>query len=55
MDGGEQIKKTVKGVSIPLTDANVVAYNPYLSLKYNAHINVGLDLSTAWNTSTSTS
>jgi hypothetical protein len=30
----------VKGVSIPLTDANVVAYNPYLSLKYNTHINV---------------
>lgn len=30
----------MKGVSISLTDGNVVAYNPYLSLKYNTHINV---------------
>jgi hypothetical protein len=30
----------VKGVKAPLTDANVVAYNPYLSLRFNAHINV---------------
>ena len=33
-------KKGKKGSEFPLTNAYVVPYNPYLTLKYECHINV---------------
>ncbi|XP_076066101.1 uncharacterized protein LOC143039746 [Oratosquilla oratoria] len=39
-DGGNSFKKFIKGKEITVDNSWVVPYNPYLCLKYNAHINV---------------
>ena len=39
-DGGRVISIKRGGVTFEVTNANVVPYNPYLSLRFNCHINV---------------
>ena len=39
-DGGRVIPIKRGGVTFEVTNANVVPYNPYLSLRFNCHINV---------------
>ena len=39
-DGGRVISVKRGGVTFEVTNANVVPYNPYLSLRFNCHINV---------------
>ena len=39
-DGGRVISVQRGGVTFEVTNANVVPYNPYLSLRFNCHINV---------------
>ena len=39
-DGGRVISVKRGGITFEVTNANVVPYNPYLSLRFNCHINV---------------
>ena len=39
-DGGRVISIKRGGITFEVTNANVVPYNPYLSLRFNCHINV---------------
>ncbi|XP_076066133.1 uncharacterized protein LOC143039775 [Oratosquilla oratoria] len=40
VEGGFTFERKIKGKTITVDDSWVVPYNPYLCLKYNAHINV---------------